>query len=66
MEAVQIEEAGDTGPVFQLGQHDCMFHAIFGHVAIGGPFATGDGEQPGIINVNGVAARERRGVGGAR
>ena len=49
----------------KLGQHGRLVDAVLGHVAIGGPFAAGNGQQAGLIDVDGVVARKRRRVSAA-
>ena len=43
----------------ELGERRGLVDAVLGHVAIGGPFAAGDGEQAGVVDVDGVVAGER-------
>ena len=45
----------------QLAEGDGVVDAIFGHVAIGGPLAAGDGEQAVGIDMEDVIAGERGG-----
>ena len=48
--------------VRQIGQRRGLVDAVLRHVAVGRPLAAGDAEQAGLVDVDGVIARERGGV----
>ena len=53
-----------AGLIAKAAQGDGVIDGILGHVAIGSPFAAGDGEQAGGIHVNGVIAGDGGSAGG--
>ena len=59
--AVDVQVLRAAIAVGQAAESDRMVDAILSHVAIGSPFAAYDREQAGMIDMDGVVARERRG-----
>ena len=59
--AVQSERGGDAGTRRELGHARGMVDGVPGHAAIGRPLASGDRDQPGVRDDDGVLARELRG-----
>ena len=53
---------GDARLVRQPRERGRLVDAVFRHVAVGGPLAPADRDQAGILDADGVVARERRGV----
>jgi hypothetical protein len=45
--------------ILQLTERDRVIHAVLSHMAIGGPFAADYGQQPGVVDMDGVVAGER-------
>ena len=43
-------------------QGDSVVDAVLGHVAVGSPFAARDGEQAGVVDMDGVVARDGGGL----
>ncbi len=59
--AVDGQVVGTAGALVERAEGDGVVDAILGHVAVGGPLAAGDGEQPVVVDVDDVVAGERRG-----
>ena len=60
--AVDMEVLCRAFDIGKLAQRDGVIDAVLGHVAISGPFAAGDSEQPRCVDVDDVIPRERRGL----
>ncbi len=45
---------------------DRMIDGVFGHLAVGGPFAAADGDEAAGADLDDIVARKMRGVGGLR
>src|ERR1700756_3632788 len=58
--AVDFQSAGLARLVWQIRQDGCLVHTTLCHVAIGGPFAAGDGQEPALVDMDDVVPRERR------
>ena len=56
MIAVDAQASSHTVAIRQAGEDGRLVHTVFGHVPVSGPFATGDREQPALIDVNRVVA----------
>ena len=60
--AVDLQVVRLARHIRKLAQRDGVVHAVLGHMAIGGPFAAHDGQQSGVVDMDGVIARERGGL----
>ena len=58
--SVNVQVACHAGFFIETSERDGVIDAILRHVAIGGPFAARDGEQAGIIDMDGVIAGKSR------
>src|ERR1700733_16232333 len=58
--AVNMRRGGDTGFFVEPAESDGVVDAVLGHVAIGCPLPSRNGEQTGVIDVDRVVARDRR------
>ena len=56
--SVDVQVARDAGFFIEAAQSDGVVDAILRHVTISRPLAAGDCEQAGVVEVNGVVARE--------
>jgi hypothetical protein len=63
--AMDFEIASGARALVEHGDGGGLVDAILGHVAVGGPFAAGDRDEAGGIDVEGVVAGEGGGGGGA-
>lgn len=63
--AVDHEIVGDAVLHAEAADHFGVVDDVFGHAAVGGPFAAGDGDEAGVGDEDGVIAGEGGGGGGA-
>ncbi len=60
--AVQAQVGGTRRPLLEAGHRRRLVHGVLGHLAVGGPLAAGDGDQPRGRDGQGVVAGQRRRV----
>ena len=46
--AVELEVFGDAGFVVEAADEGGVVEGVFGHLAVGGPFAADDGDEAGV------------------
>ena len=56
--AVDHEAGGDAVAHAEAAEHFGVINDVFGHAAVGGPFAAGDGDEAGVCDEDGVIAGE--------